>query len=162
MLNSNVNAASWGKEQEQWLRQDLAANRSACTLAYWHHPFVSSDKTHGNNPHIPSLVEILYRHTVAVAVTAHDHIYERFAPLDANGKAEARGMRHFIVGTGGAALYEIGAVKPHSDARNTSGRGVVKFTLHATSYDWEFVAIAGESFRDRGSAPCHGGVNQVK
>lgn len=161
-LNSNINAVSWGKEQEQWLRQDLAANRSSCTLAYWHQPFVSSGKTHGNNPHVRSLVEILFRHAVDVAVTAHDHIYERFAPLDANGKADPRGMRHFIVGTGGAGLYEIGAVKPQSEARNATSHGVIKFTLHATSYDWEFIPIAGQSFRDRGSAPCHVGVSRVK
>jgi hypothetical protein len=161
-LNSNVNAATWGKEQEDWLRQDLAANRSACTLAYWHHPFVSSGKTHGDNPLVRSLVEILFRHAVDVGVTGHDHIYERFAQLNADGKADARGMRHFVVGTGGVALYEIGAVKPHSEVRNTTSHGVVKFTLHATSYDWEFIPIAGQSFRDRGRAPCHGGVDRRK
>jgi hypothetical protein len=144
------------------LRQDLAASRAVCTLAYWHHPLISSGKTHGNNPHLRNLAEILYRHAVDVAVSGHDHIYERFALLDANGKADPRGMRHFIVGTGGAALYEIGAVKPHSEARDTTSHGVVKFTLHRISYDWEFISIAGQSFRDRGSAPCHGGVNRSK
>lgn len=161
-LNSNVAAATWGKGQEQWLRQDLTANKSFCTLAYWHQPLVSSGKTHGNNPHLRSLAEILYRYAVDVAVSGHDHIYERFALLDASGKADPRGIRHFIVGTGGAALYEIGVVKPHSEVRNVTSHGVVKFTLQATSYDWEFVPIAGQSFRDRGSAPCHGGVSRLK
>jgi len=161
-LNSNVAAATWGKGQEQWLRQDLTANKSFCTLAYWHQPLVSSGKTHGNNPHLRSLAEILYRYAVDVAVSGHDHIYERFARLDASGKADPRGIRHFIVGTGGAALYEIGVVKPHSEVRNVTSHGVVKFTLQATSYDWEFVPIAGQSFRDRGSAPCHGGVSRLK
>ena len=161
-LNSNVAAATWGKAQEQWLNQDLTANRSFCTLAYWHQPLVSSGKTHGNNPHLRSLAEILYRYAVDVAVSGHDHIYERFDLLDVSGKADPRGIRHFIVGTGGAALYEIGAVKPHSEVRNVTSHGVVKFTLHATSYDWEFIPIAGQSFRDRGSAPCHGGVSRLK
>ncbi len=161
-LNSNVAAATWGKAQEQWLHQDLTANKSYCTLAYWHQPLVSSGKTHGNNPHLRSLAEILHRYAVDVAVSGHDHIYERFALLDASGKADPRGIRHFIVGTGGAPLYEIGVVKPHSEVRNVTSHGVVKFTLHATSYDWEFIPIAGQTFRDRGSAPCHGGVSRVK
>lgn len=109
-----------------------------------------------------SLVEILFRHAVGVAVTGHDHIYERFAPLNADGKANARGMRHFVVGTGGVALYEIGVIKPHSEARNSTSHGVVKFTLHPASYDWEFIPIAGQTFRDRGSAPCHGEVSRLR
>lgn len=161
-LNSNVNAVTWGKEQEDWLRQDLAASRAGCTLAYWHHPFVSSGKTHGDNPHMRSLVEILYLHAVDATVTAHDHIYERFAPLDANGKADTHGIRHFVVGTGGVALYEIGTVKPHSEARNATSHGVLKFSLHPAGYDWEFIPIAGQAFRDRGSAPCHGGVSRLR
>lgn len=161
-LSSNVNAATWGKEQEQWLVKELATNKSYCTLAYWHHPLVSSSKTHGNHPHMRALVEILFRHSVDVAVAGHDHIYERFAPLDVDGKAHGRGIRHFVVGTGGVGLYEIGTVKPHSEARNTTSHGVIKFTLQAKSYDWEFIPIAGQSFRDRGSSACHGGANRAK
>ena len=161
-LNSNVNAATWGKEQEQWLRQDLAANRSQCTLAYWHHPFVSSGKNHGNHPHMRNLVEMLFRHGADVTVTGHDHIYERFGRLNADGNADARGMRHFVVGTGGAALYEIGAIKLHSEVRNTTSHGVIKFTLHPSRYDWEFIAVAGRAFSDRGSALCHDKLNRSK
>ena len=161
-LNSNVNAATWGKEQEQWLRQDLAANRSQCTLAYWHHPFVSSGKNHGNHPHMRNLVEILFRHSVDVAVAGHDHIYERFGRLNASGNADPRGLRHFVVGTGGARLYEIGAIKLHSEVRDTTSHGVIKFTLHPTRYEWEFVAVAGRPFSDRGSALCHDKLNRSK
>jgi len=155
-LNSNTNAAFWGKEQEEWLAKDLAASSSACKLAYWHHPYVSSGKDHGNGPHMRNLFAILYRHSADFVVSGHDHIYERFAPQDANAKADARGIRQFIAGTGGGPLYQIGTVQPNSEVRNDTTHGVIKFTLHATSYDWEFIAIAGQSFRDRGSAECHG------
>jgi hypothetical protein len=161
-LNSNLNAFTWGKAQEDWLRQDLMANKSACKLAYWHHPWVSSGHRHGNHPHMRNLVEILARHSVDVAVSGHDHIYERFRPLDADGKAHPRGLRHFIVGTGGAPLYKIGVVKPHSEVRDATSHGVIKFTLHAGRYEWEFIPIAGRAFRDRGSANCHGGVGLPK
>jgi hypothetical protein len=155
-LNSNSKAESWGKEQENWLRQELAANRSACKLAYWHHPLISSGRRHGNHPHMRPMAEILFDHSVDLLVSGHDHIYERFEPIDADGKAHARGLRQFVVGTGGAEHYRIGALKPHSAVRDASSHGVIKFTLHENSYDWEFVAAAGNSFRDRGSAACHG------
>jgi hypothetical protein len=35
-------------------------------------------------------------------------------------------------------------------------RVVLKLTLHATSYDFSFVPIAGQNFRDTGSGSCHG------
>jgi hypothetical protein len=155
-LNSNTEAATWGKPQEEWLAKDLAASSSACKLAYWHHPYVSSGKNHGNGPQMRNLFAMLYRYGADFAVSGHDHIYERFAPQDANAKADARGIRQFIAGTGGGPLYEIGTVQPNSEVRNNATHGVIKFTLHATSYDWEFIAIAGQSFRDRGSAECHG------
>jgi hypothetical protein len=153
-LNSNSNATFWRKAQEEWLRQDLAANRTACALAYWHHPYVSSGKNHGNHPHMRSLFTILYQHGVDVAITGHDHIYERFAPQDPNGKADSQGIRQFIAGTGGTPLYQIGTIKPKSEVRNGTTHGVLKFALHPTSYDWEFIPIAGHKFNERGSAQC--------
>jgi hypothetical protein len=135
----------------------LAATSAACKLAYWHHPYTSSGKNHGNSPHMRNLFAILYRYGVDVLVSGHDHIYERFAPQDANAKADARGVRQFIAGTGGALLYEIGAIQPNSEVRNNVTHGVLKFTLHANSYDWQFEPIAGQNFSDRGSADCHSG-----
>jgi hypothetical protein len=161
-LSSVANAVSWGKPQEEWLAKDLAATSSACKLAYWHHPYFSSGKNHGNSPHMRNLFALLYRFGVDVLVSGHDHIYERFAPQDANAKADARGVRQFIAGTGGAPLYELGVIQPNSEARNNAAHGVIKFTLHATSYDWEFIPIAGQSFSDRGSANCHQGVSRSK
>jgi acid phosphatase type 7 len=32
---------------------------------------------------------------------------------------------------------------------------VLKLTLHASSYDWEFVPEAGKSFKDSGTGTCH-------
>jgi hypothetical protein len=155
-LNSNTNAALWGTAQEEWLRADLKASPATCVLAYWHHPRFNSGKTYGNLPQMSALYKILFEHSVSVLISAHDHIYERFAPQDPNGKADARGVRQFITGTGGGPLYEIGALQPNSEVRNNATHGVIKFTLHSTSYDWEFIPIAGQTFRDRGSAKCHG------
>ena len=158
-LNSVANSVSWGKSQEEWLTRDLAASSSACKLAYWHHPYTSSGKTHGNGPHMRRLFTILYQFGADVVVSGHDHIYERFAPQDPDAKANALGIRQFIAGTGGEALYQIGIVKPNSEVRNATTHGVLKFSLDAASYEWEFIPIAGQTFRDRGSAKCHGGAS---
>ncbi len=161
-LNSNPNAASWGVAQEEWLRADLKANPSTCILAYWHHPRFSSGKTYGNQPYLAALYKILYQHGVSVLISGHEHNYERFAPQNPEGKADAKGVRQFIAGTGGAPLYRIGAVKPNSEVRNGSSHGVLMFTLQASNYDWEFRPVAGQSFRDRGSAGCVGSNSSAK
>ncbi len=152
-LNSNIPAHA-GSAQEQWLRADLAANRSACTLAYWHHPRFSSGR-HGDTAAMRDTWRVLYQFAVNVVINGHDHDYERFAPQDPDQRADPeRGIRQFVVGTGGAGLHPFHIVRPNSEVRNNSAHGVLKLTLHPMSYDWEFIPIAGQQFRDVGSASC--------
>jgi hypothetical protein len=76
--------------------------------------------------------------------------------MDGDGKPDpARGMRSFIVGTGGKSSYAFDKIHPTSEVRNGETFGVLKLTLHPTSYDWEFVPVEGGTFRDSGSASCH-------
>jgi len=155
-LNSETGYAA-GSAQEQWLRADLAANQNVCTLAYWHHPRFSSGQ-HGNISRSQPFWQALYDYGADVVVNGHDHTYERFAPQNPNGQADSsRGIREFVVGTGGAGLYPFPTIQPNSQVRNNTTYGVLKLTLHATSYDWEFVPIAGQTFTDSGSATCVGG-----
>jgi acid phosphatase type 7 len=154
-LNSNV-AAGAGSAQEQWLRADLAATSAACVLAYWHHALFSSGSRHGNDPRTQALFQALYDYGADVVITAHDHHYERFASQNPNGQADPTGIRVFVVGTGGAALRPIGSIQLNSEMRNVATYGVLKLTLEPTSYDWEFIPIVGQSFRDSGSAACFG------
>jgi len=60
-----------------------------------------------------------------------------------------------VVGKGGGSHYRIVSVKPNSQVRNTDTYGVLKLTLHPTSYDWQFVPEAGKTFTDSGSTSCH-------
>lgn len=161
-LNGNPNAASWGAAQEEWLRADLKATPAACMLAYWHQPRFSSGKTYGNQPHMDPLYKILYQHGVSVLISGHEHNYERFAAQNPEGKADPKGVRQFVVGTGGGRLYRMGVVKPNSEVRNTTAHGLLKLTLNPASYDWEFVPIAGKVFRDSGSAECVGGNKKTR
>jgi hypothetical protein len=155
-LNSNVGMAP-GSAQEQWLRADLAAppHSAKCTLAYWHHPLFSSGE-HGNYRPARALWQALYDAGADVVISGHDHIYERFAPQTPAGALDtARGIREFVVGTGGADLYEFSMLQRHSEARNNRTHGVLKLTLRPSGYDWEFVPTPGGKFRDEGSGECH-------
>ncbi|HEY6074068.1 MAG TPA: metallophosphoesterase, partial [Anaerolineales bacterium] len=155
VLNSNcsqVGGCTPSSPQGQWLQADLAAHPVACTLAYWHHPLFSSA---GTNNAVKPLWTMLYAAGADVILNGHRHNYERFALQDPNGAADpGRGIREIIVGTGGAGLGGSNSVAPNSEVRNKTTWGVVKMTLHPTSYDWEFIPVAGQTFTDSGSAPC--------
>jgi chitodextrinase len=141
--------------QGQWLRADLAAHNNYCTLAYWHVPLFSSGGRASST--YKTFWDALYAADADVVLNGHDHIYERFAPQTPSGaKDVARGLREFVVGTGGANHTSLGNAKPNSERRNSDSFGVLELTLHPTSYDWRFVPEAGKSFTDSGTTACHG------
>jgi acid phosphatase type 7 len=145
-----------GSSQEKWLRADLAAHPVACTLAYWHKPLFSSGAKHGNDLEIKPLWQALYEANADVVVNGHDHDYERFAPQNPDGVRDpARGIREFVVGTGGKNTRAFAKIESISEAHETGTFGILKLTLHANSYDWEFIPIPGKTFRDSGTATCH-------
>ncbi|HEX9837786.1 MAG TPA: metallophosphoesterase, partial [Anaerolineales bacterium] len=117
-LNSEISQSA-GSAQEQWLRADLAANPKTCTLAYWHKPRFSSGQ-HGNIAGSQALWQALYDHGADVVLNGHDHTYERFAPQNPNGQADSKGIREFVVGTGGAGLYSFTSNQPNSQVRNNT------------------------------------------
>ena len=153
VLNSNCSEVSCGKGsvQEQWLRADLAAHPATCTLAYFHQPLFSSSFT---TSAVRPLWQALYDFGADVVVSGHAHNYERFAPQSPTGRADPKGIRQFVVGTGGESHTSFNGVAPNSQVRNSSTFGVLKLTLHAASYDWKFEPVAGKSFTDSGTAPC--------
>lgn len=157
-LNSNcseIGGCHAGSAQEQWLRADLAASSASCTLAFWHHPLFSSG-SHGNNPKIQPLWQALYDFEADLVLSAHDHDYERFAPQTASGAAApGRGIRSFVVGTGGKRVTPFQTIVANSELRDNSAFGVLQLTLGATSFDWQFVATAGNSFTDSGLSLIH-------
>lgn len=159
VLNSNCTEVACGKgsEQERWLRAELARNDNKCTLAYFHHPRFSSDRQHGNGPQVGAFWEALYEYGADVVLSGHAHSYERFAPQAPWGKADpSHGIRQFVVGTGGAGYYRIGSARANSQVRNANTFGVLKLTLKSDSYNWQFIPVAGRTFRDSGSGSCHG------
>ncbi len=153
-LNSEIDVSA-ASTQVAWLKNDLAANPKACTIAYWHEPRWSSGQ-HGNNTFVSALWQTLYDNNAELVFNGHDHLYERFAPQNPLGALDnARGLREFVVGTAGVELYSWGTIRANSQVRNNSTWGVLKLTLHANSYDWKFLPIAGQSFTDAGTTACH-------
>jgi acid phosphatase type 7 len=157
-LNSNcddIGGCHRGSLQERWLRDDLRAHRNTCTLAYWHHPRFSSGD-HGDHEEMSGLWETLYRARADVILSGHDHNYERFAPQRPTGVLDRRrGLRQFVVGTGGARLRPFESPARNSQVRNSDTHGVLVLTLRPKGYSWRFVPVAGKRFVDSGSGACH-------
>ena len=157
-LNSNCSDAggcSASSPQGQWLANDLATHSNTCTLAYWHIPLFSSGGRANQNSR--SFWQALYAAGADVVLNGHDHIYERFAAQNPSGQRDdSRGLREFIVGTGGANHTSIATVAANSEVRDTSTYGVLKLVLHPGSYDWQFVPEAGGTVTDAGTASCVG------
>ena len=151
-----VGGCGMGSPQEHWLSHDLAEHPTPCTLAYWHHPLFSSEKKHGGDPDVRPFWQDLYRAGAELVINGHDHDYERFAPQDPDGRPDPeRGIREFVAGTGGKSTRVFGRSAANSEVRNTGNFGVLKITLQSSSYDWEFISIAGKTFTDSGSGRCH-------
>jgi hypothetical protein len=159
VLNSNCGIVECGpgSAQESWLRADLAAHSSDCTLAYWHHPRFTSGWAHSDAEAVGAFWEALYDEGADLVLSAHAHVYERFAAQNPSGGADPDfGIREIVVGTGGESHHGFATAKPNSEVRNAAAFGVLKLTLHGGSYDWSFLPQAGKTFSDAGTADCHG------
>lgn len=161
VLNSNCDVVRGGcragSPQERWLRADLAASsrRTRCAIAMWHHPLFTSGGVHGPTRSVRPLFEALYDAGVEVLLSAHNHQYERFAPQAPDARRDdRRGVRQFVVGTGGADTYRFGPPAANSQVRLTGTHGVLRLTLADGAYQWQFVPVQGPSV-DTGGDRCH-------
>jgi 3',5'-cyclic AMP phosphodiesterase CpdA len=144
-----------GSPQFQWLESDLLESEATCTVAFWHHPRFSSGEVHGSDPAVAAFFQALYDADADVVVTGHEHNYERFAPLDADGQVDQQGgIRSFVVGSGGKSHYGFAEPVTGSEVRNSTDYGVLRLELRDTSYDWKFVSTGGEEL-DSGRGECH-------
>jgi acid phosphatase type 7 len=154
-LNSNckpVGGCGASSSQGQWLKADLAAHANKCVLAYWHHPLFSSGPAHTSS--VKPFWDLLYAYHADIVLNGHEHFYERFGNQDPSGNFTRPGLREFIVGTGGYSHHSAGSPQPNTRVLNTATFGVLKLTLHPTSFEWQFVPEAGATFTDGGSGIC--------
>jgi hypothetical protein len=167
VLNSNCNKITGttngadcavGSTQYSWLQNDLATHPNLCTLAYWHHPLFTTGSHYqdADLQYVKPLFQLLYNNNADLVLNGHDHNYQRWTPQDPNGNRDtARGIREIVVGTGGRDLDGFPISSANVEARDRNTFGVIKLTLHASSYDWKFVPEAGQTWTDSGSTNCH-------
>ena len=152
VLNSNIDVGEQSA-QMQWLASDLAEHPALCTVAYWHHAFLSSSPD--ATPAMAVAWRTLHAAGVEVAITGHHHAYERFAPLNGNLALDRkRGIREFVVGTGGALLDNFGRKARFSERRYNDNYGVLQLQLYPGRYAWQFISVNGH-VRDKGKDVCH-------
>jgi hypothetical protein len=161
-------AGSWFASETNWLAQDLAADHAECTLAYWHQPTFNATEGAASSAEgqaADAWWQLLYQHRADVVLNGHDHVYARFEPMTPAGQVDdLRGIREFIVGTGGESLDTLIPTTPNLQAATDQYYGVMKLTLDPSSYSWDFEsslenpsAPAGTppTYSDTGSARCH-------
>lgn len=158
-LNSNcahhVGGCAAGLPQEQWLRSVLAQSTQRCAVAILHHPRFSSG-SHGNSVAVQPLWQALHDAGVDLVLAGHEHAYERFAPSAPDGTPDAeRGIRSFVVGTGGKESGTYTNRIANSDTQLSDAFGVLKLVLYEDRYSWEFVPVPGDVGSDSGSGTCH-------
>lgn len=157
VLNSNCGeAGGCGVESPQgkWLEQELTNNKSKCQIAYFHHPLFSSG-LHGPVEMVKPLWQTLYKYNTDLILNGHDHLYERFSPQDPEGNIDnEKGIREFVVGTGGRNLYQVVDAMPNSEIKIANKFGVLQLDLKENEYNWQFISIDNQIL-DQGSAFCH-------
>jgi acid phosphatase type 7 len=148
-----LNSERVTRAQVRWLRADLARAPTDCVLAYWHRPRWSGGQ-YADDPHTAPFWNALYDARADVVLTAHDHNYQRYPPMNKRGAIDRRrGIRSFVVGTGGRHLYALRA-DPRRRARNDHTWGLLELILRPGGYSWRFIPVAGGRYRDSGSGRC--------
>lgn len=142
-----------GSPQAEWVKADLAANRKKCTLAIYHVPLFGRDSA---SVRMRNVFDLLHKAGAELVINGHEHNYQRYAPQTANGVSDPeRGVRQFIIGTGGKGVGVGGMTFPNREVAYGRDFGVLKLKLYRESYSWEFVSVPSETFTDSGSASCH-------
>ncbi len=137
--------------ERAWMVADVRANPRSCQLMFMHRPLYSSGSHESSAP--KRFWAVGYNNAFELALAGHDHLYERFAPMDHRGNVVAGGIRSFVVGTGGKSLFGAGAGETGSQVRFAKNYGALLLTLRPDSYDWEFRTISGATI-DSGSGVC--------
>ncbi|HET6167559.1 MAG TPA: metallophosphoesterase [Marmoricola sp.] len=152
LLNSNCSKVDCAVEKA-WLAREMDAHPSTCSLIAMHHPRFSSGGEHGSSTRMRGFWQVAYEHGTDVALSGHDHDYERFAPMTPGGSVDNdHGIQQFVSGGGGRSLYPKGTPVPGSQVFK-SAFGVLKLSLTPTGYSWQFVGPKLR-VRDSGSATC--------
>jgi hypothetical protein len=152
--------------QLDWLAADLAANTKPCLMAIsWERRlYTSGTGSMGRQGNMNEISQMLYAAGADILLSANQKQYMRFPKSNEDGVANAAGFAQFVVGTGGRSLDAMHT--PLADnpvAAQFGGQGnavpdswgVVKFTLNASSYKWEWIGTNPAAFSDSGEQACN-------
>ncbi len=143
--------------QYQWLEQDLAANTNPCTIAFFHHPYLSIGPE-GGRPAMADIWNLMAQNGVDIVLNGHDHEYQRWVPMGAFGVPSPTGITQFIVGTGGHSIQTISASDPRvafSYDTAPAAYGALKLQLYGNSAIYSYMNMNG-SVLDSGLVQCTG------
>jgi predicted phosphodiesterase len=155
-LNCEISCSD-SSDQAEWLQEDLAtAGEGRHKMAYLHRPRYSCG-THGSSDEPEALWEILLDARADLVVAGHDHNYQRYPRMDADGDRTDDGIISFVVGTGGSDFYEMSGKESEegcsiSRARDDDDAGVLKLTLGKDSVTWAMISV-GNRVLDQGTEP---------
>ncbi len=147
-----------GGVQYNFLQQDLNANAAKpCTMVYFHHPRFSVG-AQGDTPSLSAAWQLMASAGVDIALTGHDHNYQRWVPLDGNGTPSAGGITQFVAGAGGFGVQRFA----RTDSRLAVGldlapgdNGALSLDLGSSGAAYAYVDIDGD-VRDSGTVACSG------
>lgn len=153
---SNYNRVAPGTPQYEWLAADLAANRSPCTMVFWHHPLFSVG-SEDPAPRMQPMWDLMAANRVTLLATAHDHNYQRWAPLGAGGTPAADGIVELVVGGGGHSSQGFTTSDPRVVKTNKS-YGAMRMELFGNRAELQYYAAgaASTTLVDSSTVSCKG------
>ena len=154
-LNCEISCSA-SSDQAKWLADDLAtAGKGKHKLAYLHRPRYSCGD-HGSSDLPQALWDVLLEARADVVVAGHDHNYQRYPRMNADGGLDHDGILSFVAGTGGSDFYEISGHESDEGCSlvrfdEDDQYGVLQLTLGASSFSWALVTVH-DTVLDRGTA----------
>lgn len=133
----------YGSAQYNWLRNDLAAHKGSCTIAYDHRPRYSAGPQFSNSTLEP-IYSALSNHAI-VLLSGHAHNYQRMRPN--------RGITQFVVGTGGGRLGNTNEQDSRLAASNDGVYGALRLELGLAGARFRYYDTAGQQL-DRHDSLC--------
>ncbi len=153
---SNYNKVAPGTPQYDWFAADLAANRSPCTVVFWHHPLFTVG-SEDPAQRMQAMWDLMASNHVTLLVTGHDHNYQRWAPMGAGGALASDGIVEVVVGGGGHSSQGFTS----SDARvvkTNKSYGGVRMDLFGNHANLQYHAAGatGTTLVDSSTVSCKG------
>jgi len=151
--NSQYNGLNPDTSQYKWLADDLASHPARCTIAFFHHPLFDIG-AEGASPKVGPLWALLANAGVDIVLNGHDHSYQRWTALDAQGNPDPNGTTEFVAGVGGHALQDIVATDSR-DVTAVKQYGALKLELRSDGATFTFQSPTAGVI-DTGLIPCTG------